>query len=139
MVGLVVFSGGIEQVHVVRLRWHAAQVTYGPKGGYFVTLPPGSEATGFLRRGAPALDYLSRCHHVTLDLGQTRVSDSDLRFLERVRGAISVSIENTAVTDAGLQSFYRMPGLSGVDVSNPHVSDEAMAALCRAKEWRKAE
>jgi hypothetical protein len=139
LVVLALLLGGIEQYHVARLRWLGADIIYGPKGGYFVTLPPGSAVTDFLRHGAPALDYLSRRFHTTIRLDKTQVSDSDLQLLESVQGDIFVSLKSTGVTDAAIQSFHRMARLSGVDLSDSQVSDEAISALWRAKHWRRAE
>jgi hypothetical protein len=122
-----------ESLHVSRLESLSAEVSYGPKGGYFVTPDPKADVAELLKGAAPSLDFLSRRSMTTLKLDATSVSDSDLRPLESVRGSIIVSLKDTAVTDAGLEHLRRVPRLAGLDISGTDVSRKALLAFWKAK------
>ncbi len=120
---------------VGHLRWLGADVRYGPKGGYFVTLPPGSDVTEFLKRGTRDLNHISRYFHTSLELDGTTVSDSDLLLLEPVQGSVGLylSLRNTAITDKGLQHLQGLPNVAGVDVTDSKVTKETIREFLRSR------
>jgi hypothetical protein len=120
---------------VGHLRWLGAEVTYGPKGGYFVTLPTESDVTEFLKRGRRDLNHISRYFHTTLELDGTSVCDSDLLLLEPTEGSmgLSLSLRNTAITDKGLEHLQGLPNVAGVDVTDSMVTKEAVREFRRSR------
>jgi len=126
----------ISRYHAMRLRFLGAEVTYGFKPGWLVSISSSSiSASEFLKNGRRHLDSLSRDRNLHLYLSRTDVTDSDLPMLKEISGSIYLDVSGTAVSDAGLNHLLDIKHFNGVGVVDSKVTERGYREFSAKRGW----
>ena len=69
---------------------------------------------------------------VAVDLGDTNVTDSDLKDLKELKGLQDLDLGFTQITDAGLKNLKELKGLQSLDLRDAQITDAGMKDLKQA-------
>ncbi len=69
-----------------------------------------------------------------LDLSDTKITDSSLKYISEFKNLTRLSLDNTAITDAGLNYLKSLPQLRHLNLYHTNVSDAGLKSLVNCKD-----
>jgi len=69
---------------------------------------------------------------VEVYLGDTKITDPDLKVLKELKGLKIIDLTNTRITDAGLENLKELQGLQTLDLGSTQITEAGLKDLQQA-------
>ncbi len=114
--------GMVAAYYAFVLRENGAEVVYGVKGGYFVTLNENVSLSTYIHDSQSSLDYLSRNYRLTICLKGNRLAAPELGGLRAIKGNFHLTLLVSNFEETDLEPLIAIHNLQSVETPSKTIS-----------------